>query len=230
MQELLTQLGRAVDSNPLVALPAALVWGVLSILLSPCHLSSIPLIIGFMTKDTRQSCRSALRVTTAFAVGILLTIAVVGMVTAGLGRMLGDVGSINYLVAGILIIVGLYLLDAISLSWSGPMTKMTPKRGMFAAFVLGLVFGTAVGPCTFAYMAPILAVVFKTASTRFLYAASLLFAFGVGHCSIIVIAGASAQLVQKYLNWNETSRGALILKRVCGGLVILGAIHLIWTA
>jgi cytochrome c-type biogenesis protein len=47
---------------------------------------------------------------------------------------------------------------------------------------------------------------------------------------VIVLAGTSTELVQHYLNWNERSRGADILKKVCGALVLLGGLYLIYTA
>ena len=81
------------------------------------------------------------------------------------------------------------------------------RKGLLAAFILGLVFGIALGPCTFAYMAPMLAVTFKLAATNFLYGAALLLAYGVGHCAVIVAAGTSTELVQRFLNWNEHSKG-----------------------
>jgi cytochrome c-type biogenesis protein len=101
---------------------------------------------------------------------------------------------------------------------------------MLAAFLLGLTFGIALGPCTFAYMAPILAVAFKTAASSLLYGALLLLVYGVGHCSVIVVAGTSTELVQRYLDWNERSRGAVLLKQVCGVLVLLGGVYLIYVA
>ena len=52
----------------------------------------------------------------------------------------------------------------------------------------------------------------------------------MGHCAVIVLAGTCTELVQHYLNWNEASRGAVILKRVCGMLVLAGGIYLIYTA
>ncbi len=104
------------------------------------------------------------------------------------------------------------------------------RKGMLAAFILGLVFGIALGPCTFAYMAPMLAVTFKLAKTAPLYGSSLLLAYGVGHCAVIVLAGTFTEVVQRVLNWNEQSRGLTIIKAICGGLVILGGLWLIYTA
>jgi SAM-dependent methyltransferase len=99
-----------------------------------------------------------------------------------------------------------------------------------AAFLLGLIFGIALGPCTFAFMAPVLGVVFKAAKTAAVYAGSLLLAYGLGHCAVIVVAGTSTELVQRFLNWNEQSRGVTVVKGVCGVLVIVGGALLIYSA
>ena len=104
------------------------------------------------------------------------------------------------------------------------------RKGMLAALVLGLVFGIALGPCTFAYMAPMLGVTFRLAATNVAYGVFLLAAYGVGHCSVIVLAGTFTEVVQHYLNWNERSKGAVILKRVCGALVLMGGVYLVYTA
>lgn len=230
MQELFTTLTRAVEGTPLVAVAAALLWGVLSILLSPCHLASIPLIVGFIDVQGRISTRRAFLISTVFAGGILITIALVGAITAAAGRMLGDLGPYaNYFVAGIFFLVGLHLLEVIPVPWSGPGHVGMKRKGMLAALLLGLIFGIALGPCTFAYMAPILAVTFKLGATRLPYGVLLLLTYGVGHCSVIVLAGTSTEVVQRYLNWNERSRGAVILKKVCGALVLAGGVYLIYT-
>lgn len=103
------------------------------------------------------------------------------------------------------------------------------KKGLFAAILLGLIFGVALGPCTFAYMMPVLGVAFSLASTQFLFGALLVLAYAVGHCSVIVLAGTSTEVVQKYLRLNEKSKILDIVKKVCGGLVIIGGIYLILT-
>ena len=231
IQSLFENLTHAIEGATLIALGAAFLWGIFSVLLSPCHLASIPLIVGYIDKQGRMSTRRAFAISTLFAVGILVTIAAVGAVTAAAGRILGDVGPYgNYLVAVVFFLVGLHLLDVIPMPWSGPGRVGLKRRGLLAAFLLGLVFGIAVGPCTFAYMAPMLGVTFRTASTRVVYSIALLVVYGVGHCAVIVVAGTSTGWVQRYLNWNEESRGAVILKRICGVLVLLGGLYLIHVA
>ena len=178
-----------------------------------------------------MSTRRAFVISTLFAVGILITIGAVGAMTAAAGRMMGDVGAVgNYLVAAVFVVVGLVLLDVIPMPFSGPGQVRMKRKGLLAAFILGLVFGVALGPCTFAYMAPMLAVTFKLADTDLAYGITLLLMYGIGHCSVIVFAGTFTEVVQRYLNWSEESKGAVILKRVCGVLVILGGIYMIYTA
>jgi len=231
IQQLFTTLTRAVESTPLIAVGAAFMWGILSILLSPCHLASIPLIVGFIDEQGRISTRRAFLISTLFAVGILITIGAIGAITAAAGRMMGDVGRYgNYFVAVIFFIVGLHLLGVIPMPWSGPGQVGMKRKGMLAAFILGLIFGIALGPCTFAYMAPMLGVTFKLASTNLLYGVLLLLVYGIGHCSVIVFAGTFTEVVQRYMNWNEKSKGSIILKKICGILVLLGGIYLIYTA
>lgn len=231
LRRVVTALTHAIEGSAAVALAASFVWGILSVLLSPCHLTSIPLIVGFIDKQGRTTTARAFVVSTAFAVGILITIGAVGAITAAAGRMLGDVGSTgNYVVAGVFVLVALVLLDVVPLPFSGPGQVGLKKKGVLAAFVLGLVFGIAIGPCTFAYMAPMLAVTFRLAAASVAYGVLLLVVYGVGHCSVIVTAGTSTELVQRYLNWNERSRGAVWVKRVCGALVFCGGLYLVYTA
>ncbi len=231
MTEIFTTLTRAVEGTPSMALTAAFLWGILSILLSPCHLASIPLIVGFIDEQGRISTKRAAGISTLFALGILITIGAIGAVTALAGRMMGNVGPYgNYFVAVIFFVVGLHLLDAIPMPWSGPNSIGMKRKGLLAALILGLVFGVALGPCTFAYMAPMLGVTFKMAAANLWYGVLLLAVYGVGHCSVIVLAGTSTELVQHYLDWNEQSKGAVILKKICGVLVILGGLYLLYTA
>lgn len=231
MEKLFTALSHAVEGAPVLALAAAAAWGVLSIVLSPCHLASIPLIVGFISEQGKVTVRRAFWTSTLFAVGILITIAAIGAITAAAGRMLGDVGRYgNYFVAVIFFVVGLHLLGVIPMPWSGPGQVGIKRKGLLAAFVLGLIFGVALGPCTFAYMAPMLGVTFKLAATNFFYGALLLVAYGAGHCSVIVAAGTSTELVQRFLNWNEQSQGVAVVKIICGMLVTLGGLWLIYSA
>jgi cytochrome c-type biogenesis protein len=232
MDALFTSLTEALYGSFSLALLASFSWGVLSILLSPCHLSSIPLIIGFLTAQGEKKTSRGFLLAFVFALGILVTIAVIGIITAALGRIMGDVGPYGkYFIAIVFFIVGLYLMDIIRLPDTG--VKMQPfgmKSVILSAFSLGLIFGIALGPCTFAFMAPVLGVVFQMSNTNVLAGGTLLLAFGLGHCGVIVAAGGFASRVQAYLDWTNRSNAVLWTKRIAGFLVILGGIYTLYTS
>ncbi len=219
----------ALTRNFSLALLGSFLWGTASILLSPCHLSSIPLVIGFINAQSGITAVKSFRLSLVFAVGILITIAIIGIVTASLGRLMGDVGTAGtWLVAGIFFLIGLYFFDVIDLSRLGIGLRGTRFKGWPAALVLGLLFGIGLGPCAFAFMAPVLGVVFEISRTQTLNAILLLAAFALGHCLVIVLFGTAAGKVQQYLRWSEGSRSLKYMKRACGVLVMLGGVFLIY--
>lgn len=229
MQSIFTFLTRAVEGPPGIALFASFVWGILSILLSPCHLASIPLIVGFIGTQGKITTKTAFKLAMVFSIGIFITIGTVGIVTALLGRMAGDIGKWgNYLVGIIFIGVGFYLLDVIKFSGlKGLNQPVLKQKGSFAALILGIIFGVAVGPCTFAYMAPILAATFQMSGKRFIYSIFFFLTFAAGHCSVIVLAGTLTEFVQSYLSWSEKTKFSLWIKRICGILIILAGLYML---
>jgi len=231
METLFTSLSHAVEGAPLLAVAAAFAWGLASLLLSPCHLSSVPLIVGFIQGQGRMPIRRAFVLASVFAFGILVMIGSVGLATAAAGRMLGNVGPYgNYVVSMVFILVGLSLLDVLPLSWAVPDARAWRARGLPAALGLGLIFGLALGPCTFAYMAPMLGVVFAAGRASLGYGLLLIGAYSVGHCAVIVAAGTTTEWVSRYLLWHERGRAGARLRHACGVLVLGGGLWFIYTA
>ncbi len=227
--DLFTWLTTALTQSPEIAIGAAFVWGILSVILSPCHIACIPLIVGFINGQGNISTGRAFVFSLLFGLGILVTIGLIGLITGLAGRMMGDIGGYgNYFVAIVFFAVGLNLLGILPLPFmEGGANPNYKRKGFLAAFILGLLFGIALGPCTFAYMATMLGVVFSIASTQLALAMTLLAAFAIGHCAVLVFAGTFTEVVQHYLHWSEKSKGAEILKKICGVLVILGGVYLI---
>jgi cytochrome c-type biogenesis protein len=231
MDTLFTTLSHAVEGRAAVALAAAFAWGVTSLLLSPCHLASIPLVVGFVNGQRLATPARGAAIAGLFSLGLFTTIGVIGGVTAAAGRLMGQVGTwANYIVAAVFFVVGLSMLDVLPLGWGAPDSTRLRGRGLLAAFALGLIFGVALGPCTFAYMAPMLGVTFAVAGTHVLYGMLLIAAYGIGHCSIIVLAGVSTSWVGRYLRWTDASRGAAYLRYASGFLVLAGGVYLIYSA
>jgi cytochrome c-type biogenesis protein len=230
LESIFNALYTALYGNPAIAVPASFLWGIASVLLSPCHLSSIPLVIAVLIGKRALTVKQTFRLSLVFSIGVLVSIALIGIVTALLGRMLGDMGSHANLVFGIaLCIGGILLLDVIPFGNGSFLNKLKPDgTKTFTVFGVGLLFGLALGPCAFAFMAPVLTLAFSLAKSSMLMAVIIMLAYGIGHCLVIVLGGTSISLVQKILNWNEGHKGMIILKKTCAVLVFAAGIYLIF--
>jgi cytochrome c-type biogenesis protein len=232
MTSLLTAFGEAFAGAPLLALAAAFAWGVVSVVVSPCHLTSIPLVVAYVNGDGEPPAfRRALGLSSLFALGTLASIAAIGLLTVLAGRVAGDVGPWGtWLVAAVFLVMGLNLLGVVPLpsGLSGP--TGSSRKGPMGALLLGLVFGVALGPCTFAFMGPLLGLAFRSGSAHSPLGAWLIVLYGLGHAGLIALAGASFGLVQRLLAWNREERGARWLKQASGVAVTLGGLYFLWTA
>ncbi len=215
-----------------LALLASFTWGVLSIVLSPCHLSSIPLIIGFINQKEVPSVGRAALISTLFTAGILLALVVIGAGTAMAVRLMGDSGlPLQLMVACIIILFGLHLMEIVRIPFPDQDGQKYAgmKRGLLTAFILGIVMGTALGPCSFAFLAPLIGI--ALASSQDAFSSLFLFAaYGLGHGAVIVLAGTFSGVLGKYLDWNEQSGAVLVVKKICGVLVICAGLYIGYTA
>lgn len=231
LESVFISLTDALMGAPMLALGAAFAWGVLGVVLSPCHLASIPLIVAYLQGGKKLSTARAAGLSTLFAVGILISIILVGAVTAAAGRMMGDVGPWGiYAVALVFFLFGLHLLGWLPLP-ENLIPKPTQTRGgPLGAMGFGLAFGIALGPCTFAFMAPVLGITFGLAGSQPIFAFSLAALFALGHCFVISFAGVSSTWVQRWLNWQNDGPSGKWMRRCCGLLVLLGGFYLVTTA
>jgi cytochrome c-type biogenesis protein len=232
MAEVLSAFASAFSASLFLAAPAALVWGVLSVALSPCHLSSVPLVVAYMSGGSEMpSRRRALAISSAFALGILASIAVIGALTAAAGRMLGDVGRTGtWVLAAVFIVFGLNLLGVLPLPSFGVTAGVARRRGVAGALLLGLVFGAALGPCTFAFMAPLLGLVLHAGEQGAAFGVLLVALFGIGHAGAIAFAGASFQSVQRWLSRKGGASAIEILRAGAGVAVLCGGLYFVYIA
>ncbi len=202
-----------------IAAAGCFLWGMVSVLFSPCHLASIPLIVAYvggqqLAIDPKQAGLYA----AAFTAGLFITIALVGIVCAVLGRILGDVGSYwQVLIGGVLIWVALGMLGVEKCQMSGGLLQRLNFRGVFGAFALGLAYGVLSGSCTFGFIAPILAII--TVQQKITTGILFILLFAVGHCLPIMVAGSSTAAVRKVMensawqgvgNWFRRGAGVMI--------------------
>lgn len=233
MSELLESLGRALYETFPVALGASFLWGLLSMVLSPCHLVSVPLVMGYLGRDSSCTTRNSRFVhALVFASGMTVSILLIGLITMLLGRIAGDIGSAgNIVLALMLMYVGLSLTGLVNLPLPGvSKSHGSGKKGLPGAFLIGLILGAALGPCTFAFMAPVLALMFSLGTERIGMAFLPGIFFAAGHGMVVVIAGTYSDRMQGLLNWSGSSRTAGVFRIVCGFLVILGGLYLLLKA
>jgi cytochrome c-type biogenesis protein len=202
-------------------------WGMVSVLFSPCHLASIPLIVAYVGgQESLLKPRQAAHYAIAFTLGLFITIAVIGIVCAFLGRMLGDVGNYWQILVGLILLwVALGMMGVEACSASGSLLYRLNLRGIWGAFGLGLAYGVLSGSCTFGFIAPILAII--TIQQKVGVGILFITLFAVGHCLPIVIAGSSTAMVRKLIE-NRTWQGAgLWFRKGAGALIAVLGIYFI---
>lgn len=202
-----------------IAALGCFLWGTISAVLSPCHLASIPLIVGYVAgQEKKIQPKGAAFYAVSFTIGLFITIALVGIICAMLGRMLGDVGSWwNVLVGLILIWVALGMLGVQACAMSGGLMSRLRVRGVGGAFVLGLSYGVLSGSCTFGFIAPVLA--FITVQQKIATGVLFIALFGIGHCIPIAVAGSSAAIVRRILEASSFQQGGVAFRRLSGLLI-----------
>jgi cytochrome c-type biogenesis protein len=203
----------------LLAAAGCFLWGMISVLFSPCHLASIPLIVAYVGGQQKALVpRQAAGYAVAFSIGLFITIAVIGAICALLGRMLGDIGSYwQILIGAVLIWVALGMLGVEKCSMSGSLLYRLNFKGLSGALALGLGYGILSGSCTFGFIAPILAII--TVQQEVATGILFILLFAVGHCLPIAVAGSSTAVIRKLVE-NSTWQGAGSWFRKAAGTVI----------
>jgi len=214
-------------SGTAIAAAGCFAWGMISVLFSPCHLASIPLIVAYVGGQEKAVIpRQAAGYSAAFTLGLFITIAVIGIICALLGRMLGDVGNFwQILVGAILIWVALGMLGVEKCAISGSLLYKLNLKGLVGAFGLGLTYGVLSGSCTFGFIAPILAII--TVQQKIAAGILFIFSFAAGHCLPIVAAGSSTAAVRKVMENSAWQGAGNWFRRAAGIIIVLLGVYFI---
>jgi cytochrome c biogenesis protein CcdA len=224
MESLLNNIQTIVQDNHGLAFLAVFLGGIVSAA-SPCVLAAIPLIIGYVGGYSGGDKKKAALYSLVFILGLSITFTVLGAAATVMGRFLSFAGQWLYLgLAVIAVSMGLQLMGLISIPLPFQKTKQVKSRGLWGAFLLGLLTGTVSSPCA----TPVLAVILAYVSTQgdMLYGGSLLFTYAVGHCALIFFAGLSIGLTENMVNSKGIKNFSLYSKRFSGALLVAIGIYI----
>lgn len=211
-----------------IAFLAVYLWGFVGMVLSPCSISTIPLVVGYVANSEDPGVWSAVKLSVVFSIGVFVNLLFLGGLLTSAGVFLGGVDQYtNYIVAAAFILFGLHLLGVVTIPWfkggSGPSTT---HKGIRGALVLGTLSGFALGPCSFAYSAPVILLAAQTAATDWMRGLLLVFFYGLGQSTVIVAAGTAADLFSRLFSPGLGSKTSW-MSRLCGVLLIVAAVYLV---
>ncbi|TYQ13078.1 UNVERIFIED_CONTAM: cytochrome c-type biogenesis protein [Acetivibrio alkalicellulosi] len=215
------------DANLIVAILIIFSTGFLAGL-SPCTLPTVLFVAAYVTGRKDNSKKRAFAVSLAFVLGIALMLTILGAFAGLTGRMLANNKALDYIIVGILLIMGLWLLKVFEFNKGGGMSdkfKMKKGSGIIGAFLLGIPFGISASPCTL----PITMSVLAYAATREseIVGALLMFSFGIGRSIPLLIVGTFSGMLK---NFQKFTKYQTTIEKIAGIVLIGLALYFIWQA
>ncbi len=190
---------------------------------NPCVVSMLPVLVSYIGSDSSAGKRKGFFLSFSFVTGLAVTFAILGLIAAYLGGIFGQLGfNWYYILAGVAIIMGLYLLEVISFRLPGIGSMPVKARGKGSSFLMGLLFGLAASPCA----TPVLAVIVTYAATQGepLYGSSLLFTYGIGHGLLLIMAGTFTATIRNIGKIRSISR---YFNYIAGSVLIFFGLYLL---
>jgi cytochrome c-type biogenesis protein len=209
-----------IQHNPWLAVVAVFVGGVATAT-NPCVLAMVPLLIGMVAGSKASTgLKKTFLFSLFFVLGLSVTFTVLGLLSALLGRMFGDVGGFwKYIASAVCLVMGFQLLGLFKLEFRVPQLFNVRKEGGVGAFLLGLLFGIVSTPCAVPILAVLLAFVAKKGNV--LYGGFLLLVYALGHSALILVAGTSMGAAKRLIESRGLRRANLILQKAAGIAVLL---------
>lgn len=219
INELLETLSQLIYQSFWLAPLLALLAGVLTSI-SPCSLSSVPLIIGYVGGTGNNDPKKAFRLSLTFALGMAVSFTALGVIASMLGMLIGTAGSWWYIALGILmVLMALQIWEVYNFIPSTYLTSKNTKKGYIGAFLTGILGGVFSSPCATPVLIVLLGIVAKSGNIA--WGVLLLFFYSVGHSFLVLIAGTSMGFVKKITASNKYGVFSEVLKYITGGVILL---------
>jgi len=204
----------------------ALVAGILTSL-TPCSLSSIPLVIGYVGGTGQKDTKKAFRLSLTFAAGAALTFTSLGVSASIAGNLIGTSAKWWYILLGILMILmafqtwGLYEIIP-----SSYLISRNTKKGYLGAFIAGILGGIFSSPCSTPVLIALLAIVAGKGSM--LWGALLMLLYSIGHGILAIVAGTSIGFVKKLSASDKYGRASSTIKIIMGTLILFMGFYMFY--
>ncbi len=213
---------KLMEQGGILILALAYLLGVITSL-SPCTLSVLPVLVGYIGGSRGLTRGKGLMLSVAFVLGMSITLSILGLLASVFGQVFDSLGSgWYYVLAAVAIVMGLNLLDVIHIQFPTLKRMPTGSASIWGLIFMGMAFGLVMSPCT----APVLAVLLTFAAARGNPAESmmLLFLYGFGHGLILILAGTFTAVIK---NLPALRQRTSLINRVSGVLLIMAGLYLL---
>lgn len=219
MTEALENLSQLIQTSGWLAPLLAILAGILTSF-TPCSLSSIPLVIGYVGGMGQKDTKRAFRLSLTFAAGAAVTFTALGVIASIAGRLMGTSASWWYIILGVLmVLMALQTWGIFEIIPSSYLISKNTKKGFAGAFIAGILGGVFSSPCSTPVLIALLAIVAGKGSI--VWGILLLMLYSIGHGILAIIAGTSIGFVQKLSSSERYGKASTILKIVMGALILL---------
>jgi cytochrome c-type biogenesis protein len=198
---------------------------------TPCTYPILPVTVGYLGSRGSAGIPRAVA-SVAYALGMALTYAGLGMAAGLTGSLFGQVAAhpLSYFVMGnVCILLSLSLFDVFQWPTPGFLGRLAgPAEGRATAggaFLVGICSGVVVGPCT----APVLGglLLYVGSSGNPVYGATLMFTFALGMALPVVLLGTFAGLLA---GLPRSGAWLVRVKKGFGALLLLAGEYLLLEA
>ena len=222
LENLTVLIGKNMWLAPLLALLA----GVLTSF-TPCALSSVPLVIGYVGGSSNNDNRKAFRLSLVFALGMAVTFTALGVIASLTGKLIGRAASWWYIVLGILmVLMALQTWEVYNFIPSTFLASKSTKKGYVGALIAGILGGVFSSPCSTPVLIVLLALV--AGQGNILWGILLLLLYSIGHSVLVLAAGTSMGFVKKLTASEKYGKASKVLKIVMGCLILLIAFYMFY--
>lgn len=195
--------------------------------LSPCTLPTVVFITAYVSGKKINSKKRGFILSLAFILGIAFTLSILGVFAGFMGKIIANEQVLYYIIAAILLIMGLWLLKVLKFNPNYSFSKINPKRGsgILGAFLFGIPFGIAASPCTLPITLSVLA--YSAIKGSVFFGMLLMFTFAIGRSIPLLLVGTFTGILK---NIKAFSKYQSIIEKVGGIIMILLAAYFIWQA